>query len=102
MADRYKTRGKPVPAEFIGPALLPGYEGWFAAFYELSTDRQLGMAIGPIPAGSIERQNEAPLFRRVIRAMDGVYLAHVRGVPDVPESDNPARDAFRAKMRGKT
>ena len=90
-----------MPDEFIGPSLLPGYEDWFDAFYELSTDRELVMAIGPIPAASIDRQNEGPLFRRVIRAMDGVYLAHVRGVPDAPESDNPARDAFRAAMRGK-
>ena len=97
----HRIKGRELPERFIGPSLLPGYEGWFDAFYELSTDRQLGMAIGPIPAASIDRQNEGPLFRRVIRAMDGVYLAHVRGVPDVPESDNPARDAFRAAMRGK-
>lgn len=59
------------------------------------------MNVGPIPAASIDRQEQGALFRRVIRAMDGVYLAHVRrnGEPELPESDNPARDAFRGAMK---
>ena len=79
---------------------MAGYDGWYRDFFELSTDRQIGMAVGPIPAASIERQGRCELFRRVIRAMDRVYLAHVRGEGDEPESDNPARDAFRAAMKG--
>lgn len=89
-----------MPDHLIGPDVLPGYEEWFTAFYELSTDRQIGMAVGPIPAASIDRHGGGALFRRVIRAMDRVYLAHVRGDVDVPESENPARDSFRAAMKG--
>lgn len=105
--ERIERRGKPIPDDMIPPAILPGYEGWYDAFYELGTDRHIGNAIGPIPAGSIARHTEgwppceAGLFRRVIRSMDRVYLGHLSsgGAPDAPESDNPARDAFRAAMK---
>lgn len=97
-----------MPESLIPPAVLPGFEDWFDAFHELSTDRQIGNIIGPIPAGAIARHvdgwcnSEASLFRRVIRAMDAVYLRHLHngGLPEV-ESDNPARDTFRAAMRAK-
>jgi hypothetical protein len=95
----------PIPDEFIPPAILPGYEDWWEAFFELSTDRINGVGIGPIPAASIARHvtgwplNEARVFRRVIRAMDRVYMTHDEG--EEPESDNPARDAFRSGMRAK-
>ena len=102
MADRYIRRGKPVPDSLIGPDVLPGYEDWYRAFHELSTDRQIGMAVGPIPAAAIDRHGGGAFFRRVIRAMDRVYLAHVRGDVDAPESENLARDSFRAAMKGPT
>lgn len=97
-----------MPEALTPPAILPGFESWYDAFHELSTDRQIGNAIGPIPAGAIARHvtgwcaSEASLFRRVIRAMDGVYLRHLHngGLPEA-ESDNPARDTFRAAMRAK-
>lgn len=64
------------------------------------------MGIGPIPAASIARHTkdwssgEAEMFRAAIRAMDAVYLKHHSNEPtDVPETDNAARDAFRAAMR---
>lgn len=83
-----------------------GYESWLEDFGELSSDRLVSDAgFGPIPARSIRDHvagwdaDDAALFRRCIRAMDAVYLKHVNGVVDVPESDNPARDAFRARMR---
>jgi hypothetical protein len=76
------------------------------AFWELSTDRQLtGYGSGPIPAASIDRHtagwdaDEAEMFRACIRAMDAVFLQSQSKEPDVPPSDNAARDAFRAKMR---
>lgn len=89
------------------PDIAPGYDDWIEAFIELGTDRQIGQVFGPIPAASIDRHTngwpefEAAMFRRVIRAMDTVWLE--RQAPDadaeLPPSDNPARDAFRAKMR---
>jgi hypothetical protein len=39
------------------------------------------------------------MFRACIRAMDAAFLKSQLDEPEVPESDNPARDAFRAKMR---
>lgn len=40
------------------------------------------------------------MFRDCMRAMDQVFLKPQRREPDLPESDNPARDSFRAAMRG--
>lgn len=42
------------------------------------------------------------MFRACMRAMDQVFLKSQRKEPDLPESDNPARDAFRAAMRSPT
>lgn len=85
---------------------MPGTEPWLADFFELGTDRPIGMnGVGPIPATTIDRhtagwpEDEAELFRHVIRAMDRAYLAAMRPDRDAPDSDNPARDAFRARMR---
>lgn len=83
-----------------------GYESWLEAFGEITHDRPSSDGIvGPIPSWSIREYtadwppDDAALFRRCIRAMDDVYLKHVNGIVDVPESENPARDAFRANMR---
>ncbi|WP_425454224.1 hypothetical protein [Pelagibacterium sediminicola] len=85
--------------------MWPGAESWFQTFFELGTDRQIGMGLGPIPAASIDRHvagwpgADAQAFRQAIRAMDALYLKHHAKEPDVPETDNAARDAFRAAMR---
>jgi hypothetical protein len=61
--------------------------------------------IGPIPAATLDRHTrdwppeEAELFRFVMRSMDRAYLKTLQPGADAPESDNPARDAFRAVMR---
>lgn len=89
----------------LPPEILPGAEQWLEAFWELSTDRQFtGYGSGPIPAASIDRHTagwdeaEAKAFRTCVRAMDAVFLKSQRDEPDAPESDNPARDRFRAAM----
>jgi len=93
-----------VPEHLYPPDLPIGTEQWWNDFHELSTDRQMSMSVGPIPAASIDRHiagwsdDDAGMFRAVIRAMDRVYLQHSRSDPDAPESDNPTRDAFRATM----
>ena len=89
-----------MPDSLIGPDVLPGYEDWYRAFHELSTDRQIGMAVGPIPAASIDRHGGCGLFRRVIRAMDRVYLAHVLMGSDVPSYVDDPLAAFDAAMKG--
>lgn len=71
---------RPVPDNLFPPPVMSGWEPWLAAFWELGTDRQLGMATGPIPAASIDRhtagwpRDDAAMFRRVMRALDGAYL----------------------------
>jgi len=63
------------------------------------------MGMGPIPSSSLDQytagwpDDDAQAFRQAIRAMDAVYLNHHSKEQDIPETDNPARDAFRAVMR---
>ena len=57
-------------------------EPWVEAFFDLSTDRQIGMGVGPIPHSSIVLaisqmgldEIEADLFKRCIRAADREFL----------------------------
>lgn len=79
--DALERAGKPVPDRLRMPDILPGCDEYLAAFFELSSDRQIGMAPGPLPAASIARhvqgwdQTEAERFRQVMRALDAVFLA---------------------------
>ncbi len=86
--------------------MLPGTEPWLADFFELGTDRPVGMnGPGPIPSSSIDRlvagwpEDEADIFRHVIRAMDRAYLNSLSPETDATGTGNSARDAFRAAMR---
>lgn len=79
---------------------------WLDDFFELGSDRAIGMnGPGPIPAASISRHTDGwpdddeDTFRFVIRELDRAYLNSQRPDGDIPQSDNPARDAFRAVMR---
>lgn len=75
---------------FVPPALLsrpdldPALEWVWKAFWGLSSDRQVGMSLGPIPWSSINAYglrmdldlDEFEKFEGLIRAMDGAYLDH--------------------------
>lgn len=82
---------------------MPGAETWLADFWELSTDRRFEG--GRIPAESIAShttgwpRDEAAMFRVCIRAMDEVWLDPDPSAGEPPQSENPARDAFRAAFR---
>lgn len=75
------------------PELLPGLASWYEDFFELSTDRQFGMAAGPIPRSSIVEhtrgwpQDDADMFRACIRRMDSVYLNHKPGKKPTMQMD---------------
>lgn len=79
--ETYAKAGAPIPDHLFPPDILPGLQDWIEAFWELHTDRQIGMAAGPIPAASIDRwiamgrvgPDEEWLFRKCIRAMDGEW-----------------------------
>jgi len=65
------------------PELLPGLEIYLKAFWDLSTCRQMGMGLGPIPWLSIQEyvtilggdEDFQEDFCHYIRRMDGEYLA---------------------------
>lgn len=56
---------------------------YWQAFWDLTTDRQIGMGIGPIPWSAVDRyaarhrlddDEQFDLFARFVRAMDAVFL----------------------------
>ena len=66
--------------------LIDNHHFWLiSSFYDLSTDRALGMSIGPIPYSSILRfiafwdleEESADLLIEVVKAMDSLYMKHV-------------------------
>jgi len=81
--DDLIDRGKPVPSEYLRrPRLHPEYQIYWDAFWELSSDRQVGMAIGRIPFTAIdcyarrygfEEIDEFDRFVSVMRAMDSEF-----------------------------
>jgi hypothetical protein len=69
----------------LRPLLRPEAVALFEAWSELSSDRSMGLTIGPIPFASIDRYAarygfDAPddfdLLRRAVRAMDAVYFEY--------------------------
>lgn len=76
-------RGLAIPGHLFAPDLLPGADEFLTAFWELSTDRPVGMAVGSIPFSSIsayalwhsyEGADELAVLVRMIRACDRVFL----------------------------
>lgn len=80
---------------------MDGYGGWYEAFWRLSTERQIGMGIGPIPASEIDRHvagwdcEDAEVFEFCIRRMDEAYLMH-QNKTEQPDPSVSPRDAFRS------
>jgi hypothetical protein len=76
--------GMPLP-DFIKnePELMPGLEIFLQAFWDLSTCRQMGMGLGPIPWTSVQEyctiNGGSEEFNRDmhfhIRQLDAAYLA---------------------------
>jgi hypothetical protein len=81
MADE----GMEVPAISERPK-LEGYEWLWMSFLELTTCRQFGMGIGPIPWTATQKyaeanrlnQDEAWLLHKTIHRMDEVFIEHQR------------------------
>ena len=80
-------RRQPIPDVIANaPQLLPGLEGYFEAFTELSTCRQSGMSMGPIPWSAVneyaKRYNYSgegfDYLVRMVRALDDTFLAYDR------------------------
>jgi hypothetical protein len=78
----------PVPDLETRVAPAPHLLFHWAAFAALSTDRQVGMGIGPIPWTALDRYaerhgindpDERERFERLIRAMDREFVKWHRG-----------------------
>jgi hypothetical protein len=76
-------RGLEPPAQFYErPEIFPYNQFYWEAFWDLSTERQIGMAAGPIPRSAIIAYaqeydivgDDFDLFYRMLRTMDGHYL----------------------------
>ncbi len=94
-----------MPAEFYNrPKLLPGCDFYFEAFWELSSDRQIGMGVGEIPFSAIDRYavrfdvhgDAFDTLRRVLRSMDAEY----RKVVNTPKDKQKTVSAKDAKGFG--
>lgn len=80
-------KGRQPPDWFLEElALGPMEEIYIREFFNLSTERQIGMAIGPIPISKIESRGKKlglepdvqMVFEYVQKAMDSAYLDHIR------------------------
>ena len=86
------------------PEFVAGASAWYAAFWELCSDRQIGMGVGAIQYTSIRLYtagwppDEVTLFTRVIRAMDRIYLDHANSDD---ERKSFSREMFRGAFAGK-
>jgi len=78
-----QERGQPAPSWYEEePDIPPRVDFFLRAFWELSTERQIGFSVGPIPMSKIEEKGSRHgfdevtkrIFRRVIRELDTAYL----------------------------
>jgi hypothetical protein len=95
-------RGRKVPVEFYDrPEIEPHLAWLWNAFWELGTERQLGMAVGPIPVSKIKEylRDEMELTgaeydraRAIIRKVDDAYAAMLnRRKDDEPKLADQAK-----------
>ena len=66
------------------PRLWPHLLEYYTAFIELSTDRTIGMEVGPIPYSSLAMyadrfEFDVEDFVYILRQMDLAYLGHSKG-----------------------
>lgn len=80
-------RRQPLPDAIAdAPELYAGLEVYYEAFIELSTCRDHGMGIGPIPWTAVDRYAERHGFRgdgfsyllKMVRAMDDAFIKHMK------------------------
>jgi hypothetical protein len=78
------------------------------AFWDLGTERPVGMGVGPIPVSAMRARCDRDgihgdawdRFRSVIGTMDGVFLAHQGNGPDTSESVQDA-EGIKGLLRRK-
>jgi len=108
-------RGRAAPDEFYDlPEVASHLTLIWSAFWELGTERQLGMSIGPIPASKIREYlrvemdlhgDEYDRARTIIRKADEAYLGMLNARKgDEPKLADQAKatdvDGVKRVMRG--
>lgn len=99
--DKADAEGGDIPETLEPPEIMDGFGGWYEDFWRLSTERQIGFGIGPIPDSHIERrtalmgEEDAEVFEFCIRRMDEAYLMKSNKTEE-PEPSASPRDAFRS------
>lgn len=90
------------------PEIIDGFGGWYEDFWQLSTERQIGMGVGPIPFSAIARHvqgwryDDADMFAECIKAMDTAYLELAAKKPEERgQKEVNARDAFKSATKGR-
>ena len=77
--------GLPIPARIENaPSIMPGLELYYLGFLELTSSRQVGMGVGPIPWLAIEQycvmkgldEEQSEAMHHHIVQMDTVYLRY--------------------------
>ncbi len=93
-------KGRAPPAWFLNyPEELPGDDVWLGAFWNLTTERQVGMATGPIPYSKTTEYATAlglgggmlRIFHALIRAMDSAYLGWIQKQQDARTPIRPSK-----------
>lgn len=80
--EDYERFGQDIPDDLWPPDFMDGAQSLYNAFWDLSSDRPMGMQPGRIPWASAKAYcdtipgEDFDLFWRVIRAMDTVYMEH--------------------------
>lgn len=100
--------GKPLPAEYLArPKLSRALTFYLEAFWDMSTDRQIGMGEGPIPFSAIDRLAvrlglDPGAFQRLkslIRTMDHEYLRIRAQKPDIDSDDDDPTSESRLQAK---
>jgi len=93
-------RGRTAPDGFYDrPDVEPHLVWLWNAFWELGTERQLGMSVGPIPGSSIREylrdidldDADHERARAIIRKADNAYLNMLRSKTDEPKLTDQAK-----------
>ncbi len=100
-------RGGPAPSWLDEePFSLTGDAFYMQAFWDLSTERQLGFTVGPIPESAIQRypgvECMSPamivLFKTVIRSMDQTYREWAESERKKAQKKSSSTDSKRSHI----
>jgi hypothetical protein len=107
IAEQARRMGMPLPDAIANkPELVLGLEMYWRAFWELSTDRAIGMAEGPIPWSSMNRyairyglhDEDYDRFVLIIKGMDREYIGY-RNAENNKKTRKPKKTSSSMRSR---